>query len=348
MSYPDRGQQVQDYDATLVQVGDLGLWHWLVLLALVPPALLPGMWSVLFVFSGYVVQHRCKVPACDGPGSEYSEPWLNFTTPREDEDWNSCLMFQQLNLTVRDGGELCSADRFLNQTVSCSGDFVWDSSVLSSTVVTEWALVCDGQQGQLMVDLGYSMYSVGVFLGVLVPGYFSDRFGRKKMMFFAMLVSAVSTLVSAFVPDYTSFLVVRVFSGFGTLGTFVSMCILAVEITSARHKSLVGNLVHILWAPGQMVMALLAFFIRDWRKLHIVVSVPSTVQLHQKGGTVFLIFPSFSFPLSPPLPSHSRVASVVAGSWEGGGGREDYPADLETEQQTSASAVQPQTDGTQR
>ena len=95
------------------------------------------------------------------------------------------------------------------------------------------------------------------------------------MMFFAMLVSAVSTLVSAFVPDYTSFLVVRVFSGFGTLGTFVSMCILAVEITSARHKSLVGNLAHILWAPGQMVMALLAFLIRDWRNLHIVVSVPS-------------------------------------------------------------------------
>ena len=275
MSYPDRGHQWQDYDTTLAQVGDLGLWHWLVLLVLVPPALLPGMWSVLFVFSGYVVQHRCRVPGCDGPGSEYTEPWLNFTTPRGGEEWDSCLMFQQLNLTVTDGRDQCSADRFLNQTVGCSGDFVWDSSVFSSTVVTEWGLVCDGQQGQLKVDLGYSMYSVGVFLGVLVPGYFSDRFGRKKMMFFAMLVSAVSTLVSAFVPDYTSFLVVRVFSGFGTLGTFVSMCILAVEITSARHKSLVGNLVHILWAPGQMVMALLAFFIRDWRKLHIVVSVPS-------------------------------------------------------------------------
>ena len=49
----------RDYDAILASVGELGLWHWLVLLSLIPPALLPGMWSVLFVFSGYVV--RCTV-----------------------------------------------------------------------------------------------------------------------------------------------------------------------------------------------------------------------------------------------------------------------------------------------
>ena len=59
------------------------------------------------------------------------------------------------------------------------------------------------------MDLGYSMYSVGVFLGVLVPGFFSDRFGRKKMMFFAMAISAASTLASAFTTNYTSFLVCR-------------------------------------------------------------------------------------------------------------------------------------------
>ena len=345
MTGPDRDPRSQDYDSLLLQLGDLGPWHWLVLVVLVPPALLPGMWSVLFVFSGYVLQHRCRVPGCDGPGSEYGEAWLNFTTPREDDSWSSCSMFQQSNTTVGPGGEICGAERFLNQTVECGGDFVWDNSVFSSTVVSEWGLVCDGHQGQVMVDLGYSMYSVGVFLGVLVPGYFSDRFGRKKMMFFAILVSAVSTLVSAFVPNYTSFLVVRVFSGFGTLGTFVSMCILAVEITSARHKSLVGNLVHILWAPGQMVMALLAFFIRDWRHLHIVVSVPSK-SVAQRGGNFSNLF-SPSFPLPPPLPAHPGVPQVAPGGGEGGGGREDPPADLETPQETSARAVETQTDRTQ-
>ena len=37
------------------------------------------------------------------------------------------------------------------------------------------------------------------------------------------------------------------FCGFGTLGTFVTMCVVAVEITSARHKSLVSSyLLHIV------------------------------------------------------------------------------------------------------
>ena len=63
-------------------------------------------------------------------------------------------------------------------------------------------------------------------------------------------------------------------NGIGTLGTFVTMCVLAVEITGARYKSLVGNLVHLLWAPGQMALALLAFYIRDWRHLHLATSIP--------------------------------------------------------------------------
>ena len=81
---------------------------------------------------------------------------------------------------------------------------------------------------------------------------------------------------------------------------FVTMCILAVEITSARHKSLVGNLVHIFWAPGQMLMALLAYLIRDWRTLHIAVSVPSK-SIHYTLGTLISISLSFHIPAVVPI-----------------------------------------------
>ena len=44
------------------------------------------MCSVLFVFSGYVVRHRCRVPGCDTEeDTEYSQPWLNWTTPATEE-----------------------------------------------------------------------------------------------------------------------------------------------------------------------------------------------------------------------------------------------------------------------
>lgn len=265
----------KDFDTILSSVGELGPWHWMVLTLLIPPALLPGMWSVLFVFSGYVVRHRCVVPGCDTDSSHYDEPWLPFSVPSDNDGVSSCQVFQRSN--VSSSGQ-CSADMFTDQVDECD-QYIMDDSLFSSTVVSEWDLVCQGDKGQLMVDLGYTCYSIGVFLGVLVPGFLADKFGRKRLLFMTMLVSAVSTLVSAFMPSYTLFLVTRVFSGFGTLGTFMTMCVLAVEITSAKHKSLVGNLVHILWAPGQMLMAMMAYFIRDWRYLHIAVSVPIFVSL---------------------------------------------------------------------
>ena len=39
-----------DYDNVLTSVGELGLWHWLFLLLLVPPALLPGVVLVVIKF----------------------------------------------------------------------------------------------------------------------------------------------------------------------------------------------------------------------------------------------------------------------------------------------------------
>ena len=227
-----------DYDTILTSVGDLGPWQWLVLLSLIPPALLPGMWSALFIFSGFVVNHRCFVPNCDGPESKYDEPWLNISTPYHDDSWDSCQMYKQRNTSDHD--QHCLQDTFTEDVVECS-EYVMDDTLFHSTVVTEWSLVCQGGQGQVKVGLGYTCFTVGVFFGILVPGFLVDKFGRKRMMFLTMFVAGVSTLISAFVPSYTAFLVTRVFTGFGTLGTFVSMCILAVEITSAKHKSLVGR-----------------------------------------------------------------------------------------------------------
>jgi len=267
-----------DFDTALSEAGELGLWQWGVLLLLVPAALLPGMWSVLFVFAGYVPKHRCKVENCDDedePG--FYQPWLNFTLPpgSTEGEYDPCLMYKR----VENSSSSCFPTSFSSTTTTTCSSYVFDKSIFSSTVPTEFSLVCDQGEGQLLVDLGQSMYSVGVLFGVLLPGFLSDRFGRKKMMFLSMGIAAIATLASAYVHSYPLFLMLRVFSGVGTLGTFVTMCILAVEITGPRHKSLVGNLVHLLWAPGQMLLALLAYTIRDWRQLQIAVAIPVFVAL---------------------------------------------------------------------
>ena len=172
-------------------------------------------------------------------------------------------------------GPGCGTDQFSREEEECE-DWVWDTAVFRSTAVTEWGLVCGKQ---MLVDLGFSVYSLGVLGGVLVPGLLADRFGRKKMMFLSMGLNGLSTIASAFVTDFVTFLTLRALMGFGTLGTFVTMCILAVELAHSRHKTLVGNLSHLLWAPGQLGMAALAWWLRDWRHLHLATALPTLAAL---------------------------------------------------------------------
>ena len=119
-------------------------------------------------------------------------------------------MYQRDNATEDPS---CAAEQFSSALVSgCEAGHVIDTATFASTVVSEWDLVCGGagnNQGQLLVDLGYTAYSAGVLLGVLVPGLLADRFGRKRLMFAAQLTAAVATLASAFAPSYTVFLITR-------------------------------------------------------------------------------------------------------------------------------------------
>ena len=136
-------------------------------------------------------------------------------------------MYQRDNAT---GDPSCAAEQFSSGLVGgCEAGHVMDTATFASTVVSEWDLVCGGAgnnqveifrlqniiyicicgQGQLLVDLGYTAYSAGVLLGVLVPGLLADRFGRKRLMFAAQLTAAVATLASAFAPSYTVFLITR-------------------------------------------------------------------------------------------------------------------------------------------
>ena len=119
-------------------------------------------------------------------------------------------MYQRDNATEDPS---CAAEQFSPGLVGgCEAGHVMDTATFASTVVSEWDLVCGGagnNQGQLLVDLGYTAYSAGVLLGVLVPGLLADRFGRKRLMFAAQLTAAVATLASAFAPSYTVFLITR-------------------------------------------------------------------------------------------------------------------------------------------
>src|ERR1700730_13188177 len=63
----------------------------------------------------------------------------------------------------------------------------------------------------------------GLFLGTVAQGEFTDRFGRKTVYQFNLLLYGTATIVAAFSPDWIWFAVFRFIAGIG-LGAEQPLC----------------------------------------------------------------------------------------------------------------------------
>ena len=59
-----------------------------------------------------------------------------------------------------------------------------------------------------------------------------------------------------------------------TGGYSIPMFVLTTEFSGVRHRGIVGSLVWIGYEIAVMILAGVAYFIRDWKKLTVVTSVP--------------------------------------------------------------------------
>ena len=70
-----------------------------------------------------------------------------------------------------------------------------------------------------------SIYMSAMFFASYAFGTLSDKIGRKKTSFIALLMVATGILVSSFMPEYISFTIVRFITGFGKFRKYISWII---------------------------------------------------------------------------------------------------------------------------
>ena len=77
---------------------------------------------------------------------------------------------------------------------------------MSSTVVTEWDLVCkDDFKGPLVG----SAFMAGLMIGSFTLGTLSDHYGRRPILMLSMLLSSGGGIMGSIMPEYYSFLITR-------------------------------------------------------------------------------------------------------------------------------------------
>jgi putative MFS transporter len=141
--------------------------------------------------------------------------------------------------------------------------------------------------------LAQSATLVGLFIGSVGQGQFTDRIGRKSVYQFNLLLFGLATIASAFSPNYIWLAALRFIAGIG-LGAEQPLCFAyAGEYAPKYNRGKILSMIHFI--GGACVWPIAALFTltaRDtlgWRGIWIVIGI----------GALIIFALRFSLPESP-------------------------------------------------
>ncbi|XP_029406412.2 solute carrier family 22 member 15 isoform X2 [Bactrocera dorsalis] len=139
------------------------------------------------------------------------------------------------------------------------------------SVIEEFGLVCGREY---MVSVVEMCFLAGAAVGSVSSGWISDRFGRKHTLMGFVLVQIVSGTLIAYSVNLAMCMSMRVFAGFASMTVTVVSFVLVVELVSGKWRTITGIL-NILPVPiSYILMAVIAYFVRDWRNLQLAITLP--------------------------------------------------------------------------
>ncbi|XP_045622943.1 organic cation transporter protein [Procambarus clarkii] len=219
-----------------------------------------GRWNMMYFLSAcywYLI-----LPAQTFNGV-FLAPALNFTCrpPQGDDQLLLQVAQDSCSYTVNR-----SSSGALEEEPCTEWDF--DTSVFSSTLTSEFGLVC----GKDYLRATYqSIYMFSTIFSSLISGYIADKYGRKVVVVATMGLYAVTCVAICFITVFELILALRFVMG--SLST-ATLYMLSMEVCEVKHRSAVGVLLGFPWALGMMAWGALAYCIRDWRYLQAVASFP--------------------------------------------------------------------------
>ncbi|XP_044278558.1 solute carrier family 22 member 6-A-like [Varanus komodoensis] len=247
----------------LEEVGNMGLFQLFSLLLLCLPVLLLASHNLVQNFSAATPGHRCHEPAAANASQHGQATPLGQALRPE-----SC---RRLALRAASGPNGSLEEDGSAATEPCRDGWEYDHSTFRSTIVTEWDLVCDLQP---LKSLAQSLFMAGVLVGAFVFGDLSDRYGRRLVLIWSLLLIAVMGTAAAFSTNFVTYCIFRLLSGVGISGFLLNYVCLSLEWVPTKYRAMVVATQSYCSTAGQVLLAGLAYGIRDWRWLQLAISAP--------------------------------------------------------------------------
>ncbi|XP_066279580.1 organic cation transporter protein-like [Branchiostoma lanceolatum] len=257
-----------EYDAALEHLGRCGRFQKITAIAMSLVGIPAGFNMVAMTFLGAMADHRCRLHDSSRAGGYAANvtEGLNASIPWENV--GGTWRLSQCNMYMDPLG----ADAGENATIApCEYGWVYDHSQYSSSIVTEFDLVCDKAW---LTELAQSIYMSGVCVGAVLFGALSDRYGRRPILLLCLTVQIPLMFAVAFATDYVTFVTLRFIIGATMNGFLYSGIVIGTEVVHTSMRTLFGMSVPFTMVISYIMLGALAYCFRDWRTLQLAMSIP--------------------------------------------------------------------------
>ena len=142
------------------------------------------------------------------------------------------------------------------------------------SMVTQFDLDCD--DGWL-INVMTSILFIGWAVGAVVLGWVADHYGRRIVFLPSVIAVILIGFATSFVENVWLLVFLRFAVGFVIPGALVQSYVIASELVSGRYRPFNGTMLWLFFAIGLCIMGLKAYFIRQWKILYIVCTIPYIV-----------------------------------------------------------------------
>lgn len=256
----------------LEMVGGTGRFQIVHCTLLALPVMMMASHNLLQNFVAYVPSHHCAPPSNLSRSPLSLEEALLVTVPLDEMGKpRRCQRYASPQWHLLDNNSTAEENELIEGQLQDCSEWTYNMNERSSSIISDWDMVCGLRS---LKQMSQTVYMGGVLVGAFLFGSLSDRYGRRMLLIISYLLMAVCGTCTAFSTNFSLFCLFRFGCGMALSGQGLNTFSLIVEWIPTRVRTVIGTLTGYCYTCGQLLFALMAYFVRDWRWLTLTVSLP--------------------------------------------------------------------------